>query len=476
MEREFMVSVEKLAHLKIETDPRRVLLRPFNPGGRERWQRILNSLAGLAEEETGRQYRQVVTLFNSRHRHLDNFLARRLRTLQAEFPEVNNWSETRQKLAAAHFTHEYSVEAAALFNPSMVWHPDQSGLPSGSKRFILGLRATGEGHISSLTFQTGIVSEAGEVELEPRYSYLESGTVEPEPLLKREVVQRRAGGVVSPDDLQINKTQEFARRAEWLERLALPADAAASVSRLLSTDYDVDFDPELPLSGRLIFPATADESNGIEDFRFVEFTGEAGASTYYATYTAYDGRQITPKLLATKDFLHFELRSLSGPAVSNKGFALFPQKIGGKYVMLSRQGGEENRIMFSDYLDYWEESRLLMRPREDWEIIQLGNCGSPLLTEAGWLVLSHGVGAMRRYSIGAFLLDRNDPERVIGSLKQPLITPEEGEREGYVPNVVYSCGGQIIGDWLIIPYAMSDVACTFARVPLSRLLDELTAK
>lgn len=471
-----MVNTEKLTGIKIQADPRRVLLRPFNPGGTERWQRIIDTLSELPEAEVLRQYSRLFDLFNSRHRRWEQFLEEREEMVVERFPQVSNWTETRRKLAAAHFTHEYSVEAAALFNPSMVWHPDQSGLPAGRKRFLLGLRATGEGHISSLTFQTGIASESGEIELEPRYPYLESGKTEPEPLLNLDVVRRRVSGVVPPNIQQHVEFPEFARRSEWLKKLDLTGETAGTASRLLSTDYDVDFDPDLPLSGRLIFPATADESNGIEDFRFVEFIGENGVSTYYATYTAYDGRQITPKLLATRDFLHFELRSLSGPEVRNKGFALFPQKIGGKYVMLSRQGGEENRIMFSDYLDYWEESRLLMRPQQDWEIIQLGNCGSPLLTEAGWLVLSHGVGAMRRYSIGAFLLDRQDPERVIGSLKKPLITPDEGEREGYVPNVVYSCGGQIIGDWLIIPYAMSDVACTFARVPLGRLLDELTAK
>jgi len=239
---------------------------------------------------------------------------------------------------------------------------------------------------------------------------------------------------------------------------------------LARSNYEVQFDPESRLSERVLFPATPSQSNGIEDARFVRFKNDDGTQTYYATYTAYDGKMTLPQFIETPDFLHFKFITLNGPAVQNKGMALFPRKIGNRYVMLGRQDQENSYVMFSDDLHFWHETRLLLEPKFPWEFIQIGNCGSPIETEAGWLVLSHGVGAMRKYSIGAFLLDLNDPAKVIGRLRMPLITPNENEREGYVPNVVYSCGSLVHRGQLIIPYAMSDYATTFARLPLAEVL------
>jgi predicted GH43/DUF377 family glycosyl hydrolase len=231
-----------------------------------------------------------------------------------------------------------------------------------------------------------------------------------------------------------------------------------SVFALARANYDVVFSSDTPLCERVLFPSSASESNGIEDARFVRFTDDDGSIRYFATYTAYNGKTIRPKLLETVDFLHFRFRTMSGAAVRNKGTALFPRKVNGRYVMLSRQDGENNSIMYSDHVEFWNESRVIMEPKYEWEFIQLGNCGSPVETEEGWLVLSHGVGAMRKYCIGAFLLDKDDPSKLIGRTRDPILLPQGSEREGYVPNVVYTCGMLLHGSNLVIPYAMSDYA------------------
>lgn len=311
------------------------------------------------------------------------------------------------------------------FEPSQEG-PNQSGLPEGSRRFILSLRATGEGHISSITFRTGVVDTANNITIDPPARF-----------------------VTLPDTIHH------------------PSPA--------QSDYEAVFTPEQQLSERVIFPSAPSEANGIEDARFVQFHNDDGSVTYYATYTAYDGKAVQPKLLQTADFLHFKISTLDGPAVQNKGMAFFPRKISGLYAMLSRQDNENIFLMFSDHVHSWHNKEVIIEPQYTWEFVQLGNCGSPIETEAGWLVLSHGVGPVRKYAISAFLLDLNDPTRVIGRLQEPLLTPNENEREGYVPNVVYSCGGLVHGGELIIPYAMSDYCSSFATVDLNALLDELTS-
>jgi predicted GH43/DUF377 family glycosyl hydrolase len=246
--------------------------------------------------------------------------------------------------------------------------------------------------------------------------------------------------------------------------------AARKILALAQSNYEVHFPPDSRLSERVLFPVTPSQSNGIEDARFVLFQDDDGSRTYYATYTAYDGKFVLPQFIETPDFLHFKFITLNGRAVQNKGMALFPRKINGRYAMLGRQDQENLYLMFSDDLHFWNTAQPLLQPAFPWEFIQLGNCGSPIETEAGWLVLSHGVGAMRKYCIGAFLLDRHDPAKVIGRLREPLIKPDENEREGYVPNVVYSCGSLVFERQLIVPYAMSDYATTFATLPLDEVL------
>ena len=393
-------------------------------------------------------------------------------------------SKERELLLGGYFTHEFSLEAAALFNPSIVPHPNQSDVPPGSLRFILSLRATAEGHISSITFRAGILDANNNIKFDApaRYSLepmqVPNATYEKR-LFERKLQELGLGGDFTRQALKglgDTFTLEELRTGVSLavKQLRVPDQETQGVARetlmLAQSNYEVQFAPDSRLSERVLFPATPAQSNGIEDARFVLFQNEDGTRTYYATYTAYDGEMILPQFLETSDFLHFKFITLNGPAVENKGMALFPRKIKGLYAMLGRQDAENIYVMFSDHLHFWHSMQLVLEPSFPWEFTQLGTCGSPIETEAGWLVISHGVGPMRKYCIGAFLLDRDDPTKVIGRLREPLITPNEDEREGYVPNVVYSCGSLLHGGQLIIPYGMSDYATTFATVPLDEVL------
>ena len=393
-------------------------------------------------------------------------------------------SEERELLLGGYFTHEFSLEAAALFNPSIVPHPDQSGLPPGSLRFILSLRATAEGHISSITFRTGLLDANNNITIDAPTRYSLEPMQVPNASYEKRLFERKLQelGLVGDFNRQVLNglgdtfTLEELRTSVSLavKQLRVPDQETRSVARetlmLAQSNYEVQFAPDSCLSERVLFPATPSQSNGIEDARFVLFQNEDGTRTYYATYTAYDGKMILPQFLETSDFLHFKFITLNGPAVENKGMALFPRKINGLYAMLGRQDAENIYVMFSDHLHFWHSMQLVLEPSFPWEFIQLGNCGSPIETEAGWLVISHGVGPMRKYCIGAFLLDRDDPTKVIGRLPEPLIKPNKNEREGYVPNVVYSCGSLLHGRQLIIPYGMSDYATTFATLPLDEVL------
>jgi predicted GH43/DUF377 family glycosyl hydrolase len=370
----------------------------------------------------------------------------------------------------------------------MIWHPDQSGLPDGSRRFILSLRATGEGHVSSICFRSGVVDQAAEITLDKPSRYVTLPDVVPNSKYDKTLFHRKMGELgigngflervlraldeaftISELEAGIASVlrQHPVERREW-------HPLAQAMLALAKANYEIQYDADVGLSERIIFPYSPTESNGIEDARFVEFADDDGSTCYYATYTAFDGDVTFPQLLETRDFLRFKINTVNGPEVKNKGMALFPRKINGLYAMLSRQDGENIYLMYSDMLHFWYTKQLLLKPTYPWEFVLVGNCGSPIETDAGWLVLSHGVGPMRKYSIGAFLLDRDDPSKVIGRLREPLLTPNENEREGYVPNVVYSCGGLVHAGHLIIPYAMSDYATTFAAVPLKDLLDAMT--
>jgi predicted GH43/DUF377 family glycosyl hydrolase len=468
----------------LSPDLSRVLLRPFYPTTEDIARRIVLRVMTLSDEEVTQLLEQVLGEFEDRHEQVNQLLRNRCTQVRHYLTDPREPSPERQALIGAYFTHEYSPEAAALFNPSIVPHPDQSNLPKGALRFILSLRATGEGHISSITFRTGLVSAQQRITLTPPVPFVTEPERVPNPAYDKNLFAGKLQelGVQNKfcrqvlEQLNDSFTMKELRRVLPAERLhAEASDAAADraargIRLLAESNYEVRFAPSSQVSQRVLFPSTASQSNGIEDARFVRFQNDDGSFSYYATYTAYDGKITLPQLLETPDFVHFKFNTLNGPAVQNKGMALFPRKINGQYTMLSRQDDENILLMFSDNIHFWQTPKLLLPPAQPWEFIKIGNCGSPIETEAGWLVLSHGVGAMRKYCLGAFLLDLKDPARVIGRLREPLLSPNEAEREGYVPNVVYTCGALLHGRELVIPYAMSDYATSFATVSLDELL------
>ncbi len=472
----------------LNPDQSRVLLRPFSPGGPERVGRIIDRIMLFPEDRVGHLLAEVVAEFSQRHQQILNLFLERFEQVRESLPITETLSEPRRLLIGSYFLAEYSLESAALFNPSIVPHPDQTGLPAGALRFILSLRATGEGHISSITFRTGIVHPDQRIEVLPTTDFLTEPRQVPNPLYEKALFERKLS--------ELGLTGEFARRImhklgetfglEDLraslqgEQFRLPdgmaqddQDTSQGIWMLARSNYEVQFQPDQQMSERILFPATPSQRNGIEDARFVHFRNGDGASVYYATFTAYDGKVIMPELVETPDFLRFRFISLNGPCAQNKGMALFPRKVGGLYAMLSRQDNENIYLMFSDNVHFWNDCKVLLKPTFPWELVQLGNCGSPIETDAGWLVLSHGVGPMRQYCIGAFLLDRDDPSKVIGRLREPLLKPNQNEREGYVPNVVYTCGALLHNGELIIPYGLADHATGFATVPLAEVLEEM---
>jgi len=384
---------------------------------------------------------------------------------------------------------EYSIESAALFNPSIVPHPDQSQLDKGSLRFIMSFRAVGEGHISSLVFRSGCLDQDNTIIFDPISEYVETPDLHVDPIYDRHLFQLKLKEMDACNEITaylLDRLPESFAYNELKDRIrALASQPVFSEARqnetfeimywLSNSNYEMSFRPDDRISERVIFPVSENESKGIEDARLVRFIDDNGEVTYYATYTAYNGFNILPQLIETKDFIKFNVLTLNGKAVQNKGMALFPRKIRGRYVMLARQDGENNHIMFSDNIHFWQESRVIQEPTRPWEFIQIGNCGSPLETSEGWLVLTHGVGPMRQYCIGAMLLDLDNPARIIARLEEPLLAPREEEREGYVPNVVYTCGAIIHNDELVIPYAMSDVMSGIATVGVSDLINSMRA-
>ncbi len=471
----------------LKPDPKRVLFRPFDPHTEERALKIVARVMTLSETDVDTEVGRIFEEFHDRHLRLPEFFLKRFEQNRRYLLTDQNLSDNRKLLIGAYFTSEYALESAALFNPSMIWHPEQSGVPNGSRRFIVSLRATGEGHISSLVFRSGLVHADFSIQLDPTSRFVTTPDTKPDQTFEKALFERKllelglagqfVGSVLDPleEHFTFSLLDEQIRVSLRTERLKGNdyASVADGILSLAESNYTVGFREGQQLWERILFPSTRAEVKGIEDARFVEFTNDDGSRTYYATYTAYNGYGFIPQILETTDFQRFNVSTLNGPEVQNKGMALFPRKIGDRYAMISRQDNENLYIMFSDMLHFWYTKQILLKPTFDWEFVQLGNCGSPIETEVGWLVLSHGVGPIRKYSIGAFLLDRDDPTRVIGRLREPLLSPDENEREGYVPNVVYSCGGQLFGDKLIFPYAMSDYASSFATVELQPLLEEL---
>jgi predicted GH43/DUF377 family glycosyl hydrolase len=419
--------------LYLRPDPARVVVRPFNPAAeprdlnptdKTRANTIVGRVLGLAPDVADRQLAEVLHNFEGRHKNLLELFETRAAEMEQAFKPHAVLSQTQRRLIGAYFLHEYTFESAALFNPSIVRHPDQSDAHGDGCRFILSLRAVGEGHISSLTFRSGTIAPNGTV--------------------------------------SIDQTARLASPPKVVNRTPGPNGEVVELA----------FRPDDELSERVIFPVTSAQANGVEDARFVEFDDD-GRKTYYATYTAYSGKGIRSELLETTDFRSFRMTPLEGSATFNKGMALFPRKIDGRYAMIARQDNENLHLLYSDDLLVWNGGRPILQPEYPWEFFQIGNCGSPIELDDHWLLLTHGVGPVRKYSIGAVLLDKNDPSKVVARSREPLVRPGPTEREGYVPNVVYTCGALRHRDQIILPYAVSDTFSCFATMKIDNLMQAL---
>jgi predicted GH43/DUF377 family glycosyl hydrolase len=419
--------------LYLRPDPARVIVRPFkptteprdlNPTDKTRANHIVERVLALDSKAAADQLADVLENFQGRHRNLLETFEARADEMEEAFVAHGTFSKIQRQLIGAYFLNEYSFEASALFNPSIVPHPDQSGVTKDGLRFVLSLRAVGEGHVSSLTFRAGTIAADGSLSVDPT------------------------------------------------ARLASSPRIASRVSGPIGDEVEVIFGPDEDVSERIIFPVTESQSHGIEDARFVEFS-DGGRKTYYATYTAYSGAAIRSELIETSDFMSFRMTPLQGAAARNKGMALFPRKIGGKYAMIARQDNENLYLIYSSDLYRWDDGQPILKPQFPWEFVQIGNCGSPIELDEGWLLLTHGVGPVRKYSIGAALLDKNDPSKVLARSHEPLLRPEPSEREGYVPNVVYTCGAMKHNDQIILPYAVSDTFSNFATMRISSLMQAM---
>jgi len=420
--------------LYLRPDPARVIVRPFkpateprdlNPTDKTRANHIVERVLALDPTVAAHQLADVLVNFEGRHRNLLETFEARADVMEQALEAHGAFSSVQRQLIGAYFLNEYSFEASALFNPSIVPHPDQSEAPKGGLRFILSLRAVGEGHVSSLTFRAGTVAADGSLTVDPT------------------------------------------------ARLASSPRIKLRVPKSDGDDIELTFNPDEELSERVIFPVTDSQSNGIEDARFVEFS-DGARKTYYATYTAYSGAAIRSELIETRDFLSFRMTPLRGTAARNKGMALFPRRIDGKYAMIARQDNENLYLIYSDDLYRWDGGQAILKPQFPWEFVQIGNCGSPIELDEGWLLLTHGVGPVRKYSIGAALLDKNDPSKVLARASEPLLHPEASEREGYVPNVVYTCGAMRHNDQIILPYAISDTYSNFATIKIAALIQAMS--
>jgi predicted GH43/DUF377 family glycosyl hydrolase len=478
---------------RMAADPSRVIARLFVPGqeGFERQDSraaaVLARVLALDEDEARSALDDVVVRFDGRHRDLVGTFRRHARELADRLDPASVLSEARMLLLGAMFTCEYAIEGAALCNPSVVAHPDQGGTAAGSLRFVMSVRGIGEGHRSSIGFRTGVVDVAGRVSIDEAARFACAGSAV-SGLLDAVVFRSELGRCNEAGeaaDFVLDALGERFTRAdldEQLDRLLSHrrtrghvTDTVSLFRRIAERTYGVDFAPETALSERVLWPNTSAEAAGMEDARFVRFVDEDGAVTFYASYTAYSGSVISQQLLETADFREFKSTPMVGRAAANKGLALFPRRIHGRFAALSRSDRESNSITYSDRPFVWTDSVCVQRPVRAWEALQLGNCGPPIETEAGWLVLTHGVGPMRTYRIGAVLLELDDPTRIIGQLREPLLAPAVDERDGYVPNVVYSCGALMHGATLVLPYGISDAAIGVATVPVGELLDAMSA-
>src|SRR3989339_657439 len=468
-------------------DKRRVITRSFRPSRDTHVINIINRLLALDEIIVKGRLKQTLKDFAHRHKDLHSVLMNNYHRISKYIKEQEGLSEERKLLIGACFTMEYSIESAALFNPSIVVYPKQNNLKKGQTRVIFSFRATGEGHISSIVFRSAIIDKDNSIFLEPVSPFIGTPEVVLNATYDRELFKAKLEemGQLSeganaihqylPNKFTLNDMDK-AITVVCNSNVFAPADlenTVVDIKWLAESNYEIFFPHGQLISERVIFPLSQNESNGVEDARFVRFMDEDGGTTYYATYTAYNGRDILPQLIETKDFHHFKISTLNGPMARNKGMALFPRKINGQYAMITRSDGESLCLSYSNNIHFWSSGIKIEAPERPWELVQIGNCGSPLETKKGWLMLTHGVGPMRKYCIGVVLLDLINPSKIIGKLEEPLLMPREEDREGYVPNVVYSCGSIILNGELIIPYAISDSESHVASISVDELLEKL---
>lgn len=474
--------------IRLEPDENLIITLPFLHGGQTRARSVFRRIEELSDDQVEVLLQEVLNRFADRHENFAAVLEEHYDMAVGPLDVRDPISPRRRKLIGAYFTMEYSLASAALFNPSIVPHPNQQDVPEGALRFIMSLRATGEGHLSSIVFRTGILHADRPVEFYPPGEFPQRARLSPDQFflkslfarkLKEMAIDPRAIEVVMnqlPDRFTLAELERaLADKRQDHPELLRHEQTIEGIRWLARENYQLRIPDDAHISQVVIYPRSDNESRGIEDLRMVRFVDDDGAVVYYGTYTAYDGYRALPQLMETSDLRHLSIHTLNGACVQNKGMALFPRRIGGRYTMCSRIDGLNLYIMTSDSVHFWETAQLLRSSKHPWEFMQIGNCGSPIETPAGWLLLTHGVGPMRTYSIGAMLLDLNDPLKVIGHLDQPLLMPLEEERRGYVPNVVYTCGALVHGNHLYLPYAMSDVATGFAMVELDRLLEALGA-
>lgn len=484
------LSIERQA-TKVSPDLKRVVARFFFNGD-ARAKGIILKVMEMTDNEVDVTITPILRDFSKRHRNITRIFERHADKLKNLFTalkiDYNAIDYKRRILIGSYFTNEFSIESAAFFNPSIVEDVDQSGLEEGEKRIILSFRAVGEGHISSIVFRRATINKYNDITIVPAGNYVDEPDIIRNAEYHKDVFFQNASSIKLPDSVLREVSGSLPDTFEYvaLKRVIREMQQRYQVDHLLKRNlerilwladsyYNINFSLDTDISDRVIFPYSDAESRGIEDARFVKYTGDTSGVTYYATYTAFDGVTIQPKLLQTRDFYNFKIMPLYGEGAQNKNLALFPRKINGKYAMISRIDGINNYIMYSDKINIWENPEILQTPKYPWEFVQIGNCGSPIETSEGWLVITHGVGPMRTYSLGVTLLDLEDPTKEIGRLKEPLLMPNNNEREGYVPNVLYSCGALIHNDELVIPYGLSDYASTFATVNLEKLLEKIKA-
>ena len=483
-----MKQLVRRSEVVLRGDPQRVISRIFIPGeeelirGTSRAKDVLDRCLSLSATQVHEVLAETVASFSGRHRDLEEQFELHYSAVQHLIADEDAINSERKRLIGAYLTQEYAVEAAAYFNPSIVAHPDQSAVEPDHLRFIMSVRAVGEGHISTVVFRTGTIDPEGNVAVDPacdfattrahRYTVLRNGLVQQSAVdagidsADLHFVLGMLPEKFTPEELNasLNLLKMRPERAEH------PGDIVEKLQEIARNSYEVDFGEDTVRSERVLWPIASDERRGIEDARFVQVADELGTTRYRATYTGFDGTNVVSRMLETDDFRCFSSLKLTGKAVQNKGVAFFPRLIGGRYCALSRWDRESNSVAYSDDGYHWDEIRSFQSPKQPWELIQIGNCGSPIETDEGWLVITHGAGAMRQYSISAVLLDIDDPEIMLGALSNPLLTPNPDERNGYVPNVVYSCGSLVHRGKLIMPYGFSDYRTSFATMELSQVL------